>query len=138
MHWISGRPSRLWPRVGVGITSRDSFISMKHSKLSKGYLVIDHSFSPGLTPEENAAAGRPPEAANGMYEADIIVCNHCPRVLILNPLRQRERGWCSYCDRYLCDNCATTFGIDKQCRNYMAQVDAYQEEQFKLLNVKEI
>lgn len=112
---------------------------MKHSIISSpGYLIIDHSASPGLTAEENAKAGRPPEAATGTYEADVTTCGHCPMVLLLTPFRKEDPAWCSYCDRYICKSCNVVYRTDGQCRNLNTLLDKMHEDALKALNVKEI
>lgn len=78
---------------------------MKSKRSHEGELLLDHRYSPGLTPEE--AKGLPFGAGQGLYEAPTKTCSHCQTVMIINPDRQRERGWCSKCDHYICDNCAT-------------------------------
>lgn len=75
----------------------------------EGYLEIDHRESPGVTLESCVAAGINPSAAplvpkGQRYESATISCTHCQAVVILNPLRTRERHWCGYCDHYVCDN----------------------------------
>ena len=42
-----------------------------------------------------------------MVEAATLTCSHCQTILIVNPLRTRERAYCSSCDHYLCDACGT-------------------------------
>jgi uncharacterized paraquat-inducible protein A len=54
----------------------------------EGYLLID-----------NRAAG------DGMVESATVTCSHCHRVVVLNPQRTRERGYCPKCDSYICDQC---------------------------------
>src|SRR5690349_11557141 len=50
-----------------------------------------------LMKDERAAGGKLQEFATE-------TCCHCNRIVILNPLRQRERGYCRKCDAYICDN----------------------------------
>lgn len=40
-----------------------------------------------------------------VVERDTSTCTHCQCVVVLNPLRSRERGYCSKCDHYICDEC---------------------------------
>ncbi len=62
---------------------------MVHSKRShEGYLLNDQRHSGG-----------------GLLESATITCSHCHRVVVLNPQRTRERGYCAKCDHYLCDGC---------------------------------
>jgi hypothetical protein len=61
---------------------------MRSKRSREGYLLID-----------NRAAG------GGAVESPTITCSHCHRVVVLNPLRTRERGYCPKCDNYICDEC---------------------------------
>jgi hypothetical protein len=75
----------------------------------EGYLLIDHRDSPGTTVENCLANGVDPNASplvpkGQQYESATISCTHCQRIVILNPLRTRERHYCGYCDHYICDN----------------------------------
>jgi hypothetical protein len=40
-----------------------------------------------------------------------LTCAHCNRVVVLHPLRERERSWCSKCDAYICDSA----GCNAEC-----------------------
>lgn len=40
-----------------------------------------------------------------LFEADTSTCSHCQRVVVLNPDRTRERGFCRKCYHYICDQC---------------------------------
>ena len=51
-------------------------------------------------------------AAGGeKLEMPTLSCAHCNTVVILNPLRRRERGYCRKCHAYVCDVCN-----GKECR----------------------
>lgn len=75
----------------------------------EGYLLIDHSASPGL-PEDAALISNfdPHFMREGKrLEAATITCCHCKTVVVKNPLRQRERNFCQKCGgKYICDGCA--------------------------------
>ena len=81
---------------------------MKRSlKDGSGYLIIDHSESPGISLEDIPLALRgttPVVGKNEVYERDIQFCAHCGSQVILNPLRERPRSYCAKCDHYICDN----------------------------------
>jgi len=62
-----------------------------------GYLVIDHSNSPGL-PDQGMPEG-------SVLERDILQCTHCQRGVVLNPGRVRARAVCLKCHHYICDGC---------------------------------
>lgn len=47
----------------------------------------------------------------GRYRSETTVreatmsCRHCRTVVVINPLRTRERSFCRRCNAYLCDRC---------------------------------
>lgn len=49
------------------------------------------------------------------HEYDTIQCHHCSVTVVLNPERKRERGWCSSCDRYICDPCNLARSLGQVC-----------------------
>jgi hypothetical protein len=101
-----------------------------HSKRShEGYLMIDNRESPGVSDEALRAMGPalPPGAGRGMFEAPTITCSHCQTVLIVNPLRTRERAYCAKCDHYICDGCGTVLAASGVCRPF-AQIIAETQE----------
>lgn len=81
---------------------------MKHSlKDGSGYLIIDHKDSPGINPSDVPNQIRNSTLITGpnqITERDIQFCSHCGTQVILNPLRERPRGYCGKCDHYICDN----------------------------------
>ena len=95
-------------------------------KQNQGYLVLDHSFSPGLPDAQARRAGV--DAGEGFFEADTFTCGHCSAVVVKHPLRVRERETCWKCDRWLCDLCATVRKMHEPgvCRNMDALVDRLQ------------
>lgn len=82
---------------------------MQHSKKSQeGYLLVDHSASPGLPEDVAIAAGfDPAQCREGKrFEAASLTCAHCKVVVIKNPQRTRERANCPKCGHhYICDVC---------------------------------
>lgn len=77
-----------------------------NQRSKEGYLLID-----------NRAAG------GSLIEQATFTCSHCQRVLPLDPLRQRPRGYCKKCDRYLCDGAKCNSG----CRPMDKVLDRVQE-----------
>lgn len=59
----------------------------------------------------------------GTFKADTMTCAHCMTVVLLQPLRQRERGWCWKGDHYLCDNCWTLYGRIGECFTEARTID---------------
>lgn len=64
----------------------------------EGYLLVDHRAAP-------TCEGLPPGIRGPMFEAPTVTCSHCQRVVVLNPLRTRDRAYCPKCDHYVCDQC---------------------------------
>jgi hypothetical protein len=61
----------------------------------EGELIIDH----------RAGDGTAQCPAGTRLELPTVSCAHCQRIVLMNPLRTRERAWCMQCDRYICDQC---------------------------------
>lgn len=71
-----------------------------------GYLEIDHTASPGITPTDVAHVQGAIAAPGGKkFERDLVGCWHCQRAIKLDPKRRRKRGHCPKCDHYVCDWC---------------------------------
>src|SRR5260221_11085445 len=100
---------------------------MKSKRSHEGYLLIDHRNSPGLTDAETHAGGLPAGSGRGMFEAPTITCSHCQTTLIVNPLRNRERGYCRKCDHYICDQCGVVLAATGICKPFKRYVDEQQE-----------
>ncbi len=74
----------------------------------EGYLLVDHSASPGLPEDVARASGYDPAWAKGgkKFEAATLTCRHCKSSVVKNPWRTRERASCSKCGyAYICDLC---------------------------------
>lgn len=80
---------------------------MTSLKRKEGYLLIDHRNSPGVPADIARKTGLDPQLmAEGRFlESATITCAHCLGVVVKNPMRIRERGYCAKCDKYLCDHC---------------------------------
>jgi hypothetical protein len=85
--------------------------------IHEGYVMIDHRASPGMTPDEARLMGYEPEhvSEGKLFETKTNHCCHCGTVVIMNPLRTRERSFCSSCSKYVCDNC----GIEMRLSDYI-------------------
>lgn len=80
-----------------------------------GYLIVDHSESPGVSPADfprGFPKGTVFVGKGHALEADVQMCAHCQRAVLLNPERQRQRGYCAKCDHYICD----APGCQLECR----------------------
>lgn len=93
-----------------------------HSHRShEGWVFIDNRNGPGITDAQAIAAGLPVGAGKGLYESATYTCSHCDAVVVMNPKRTRERGYCKGCDRHLCDACTALKALNFECKT-MAQV----------------
>lgn len=105
---------------------------MPSLKQHAGYLIIDHSDSPGVTVADVAhVPGAVAVAAGHMFEADVLTCSHCERGILLNPARVRARGYCPKCDHYVCDSChaiRVKTGACVPMRKVLDQVQAHAEK----------
>jgi hypothetical protein len=79
---------------------------MKRSfKSGTGYLVIDHSASPGLSARDVAHVPHAVAVPEGtVHEADALGCAHCQQAILLQPGRVSPKGWCAKCAAYLCES----------------------------------
>src|SRR6266516_1750203 len=96
----------------------------------EGYLMIDHRESPGLTLEQSRAAGGPalPVGKGSFFQSATYNCSHCSALIVKNPLRTRERGYCPKCDRYVCDWCeAERVRSGGACRPFSKVIDEFLE-----------
>jgi hypothetical protein len=82
-------------------------MSVKSLKRHFGWLMIDHSASPGIPADIARKIGlNPKEVAEGtVAEFHTVSCRHCGGHVRLNPQRTRARGYCKFCDHYICDVC---------------------------------
>jgi hypothetical protein len=98
-----------------------------HSKRQhEGYFMLDHSHGAPLSDAEVVGAGLPIGAGRGKFEAPTYTCSHCQFVVVLNPLRNRERAWCKKCDHYICDRCGTILAQTGICRPFKQIIDDVQ------------
>ena len=92
----------------------------------EGEIFIDHSASPGVTQAEIGDFGLAVPKGD-IYESAIYTCSHCQCMVVINPQRSRERGWCSKCDKYICDECAYRLNVTLQCEVIQRTIDQLYE-----------
>jgi len=99
---------------------------MRSEKSREGYLLVDHSASPGLPESVARASGYDPQHCQEgkRFEAATITCSHCGGAYVKNPLRQRDRGRCFNCFKFLCDPCAAVMKLGGECKPYVAYTGA--------------
>lgn len=95
---------------------------MSSLRRHEGYLLIDHRDSPGVSAELARPIGAP-VVGSTMFESATITCSHCQTVVILNPDRSRERGYCRKCDHYICDKCTRIMAQTLECRPFKQILD---------------
>jgi hypothetical protein len=93
----------------------------------EGYFVIDNRQSPGMADEAQVAAGLPAGSGRGLFESATATCNHCQATVVLNPKRDRERGYCRKCDSYICDACEVLRARTFECKPFAKFADEYLE-----------
>jgi hypothetical protein len=73
----------------------------------ESYIMVDHRFSPGLTPDEARACGMPVglTGEGKLFEGKSRKCPHCGNCVMFNPERTRPRHDCRKCMSYICDFC---------------------------------
>lgn len=84
----------------------------------EGELLIDHRFTPGV----------PGPHGQGLFEAPTYTCNHCSRVVIINPARTRPKEYCRKCDHYICDGCSAIMAKTKECKTFDQIIEETQED----------
>lgn len=113
---------------------------MKSKRSHEGYLLMNHKDSPGLSEaflqKEASKSGTPPlpmGAGRGLFEAPTITCSHCQKVVVINPLRNRDRAYCAKCDHYLCDDpCGLDYKVSGgACRSYKQLTEMLYEQGLK-------
>jgi DNA-directed RNA polymerase subunit RPC12/RpoP len=79
-----------------------------------GYVEVDHR-----------AGGDLPPGTPRHFEADTYTCTHCSAVVVLNPLRKRERYRCSGCSHHICDPCAAKAVAGEQCKTMQQKYEEH-------------
>ena len=106
---------------------------MRSLRRHEGYLLMDNRESPGVSDAmlRTVSPPLPPGAGGGIFEAPTITCSHCQRVVILNPLRTRDRTYCRKCDHYVCDDCGLVLSQSGICRPFAQIIDEAMEKTVK-------
>jgi hypothetical protein len=83
-----------------------------------GYFEVDH---------RNAGAPAPGGIPK-YFEADTYTCSHCNGVVVMNPLRKRERYKCNGCFHHVCDDCAAKLAAGAPCKTMNQVADEIREQ----------
>lgn len=108
-------------------------MSSKRSK--EGYLMIDHRATEPVSDEVMMAHGLPVGAGKGLFETPTYTCSHCQYVVVMNPLRTREREYCRGCDSYICDGCGELKKNGAPCKTYAQKIDEFLNSAEKQTNL---
>lgn len=100
---------------------------MKSLRSHEGYLLLDHSDSPGVSDEALSQHELPRGAGRTFFEAPTYTCSHCQRIVIVNPDRVRDRAYCRKCDHRICDECGGVAAATGECRTFRQVIDEVQE-----------
>jgi hypothetical protein len=82
-----------------------------------GYVEID---------QRNVPTELPP-GTQRYFEADTYTCTHCSAVVVMNPMRVRERYKCSGCNHHICDPCAADRVAGVACKTMQQKFEEYCE-----------
>ena len=104
---------------------------MTSMRSREGWLYIDNRLGAPLSATHEAELAQLRQtgvhiagAAPGtVFESATITCSHCHVIVVLNPLRTRERGYCGRCHHYVCD----APGCNDVCRPMGQLIDHLQE-----------
>lgn len=99
---------------------------MSSKRDHEGYFMLDHTQAAPMADEVMVAQGLPVGAGRGLFEAPTYTCSHCQTVVVLNPLRNRERAWCKKCDHYICDGCGTALAQSSICKPFKQIIEEVQ------------
>lgn len=90
--------------------------------------MLDHRAGAGLPEDLAVLAGLPYFSGRGMFEAPTFTCSHCNTVVVLNPMRNRDRAYCGKCDHYVCDGCGAIRAQDGgKCKTFNQIIEEVQE-----------
>lgn len=98
-------------------------MSLKSLKRHEGYLLIDNRVSEGVSDQMAVTNGLPVGAGRGLFEAATYTCNHCEAIVVIEPKRTRERGYCRGCDHMICDSCAFIRSQTHECVTMQRLID---------------
>lgn len=79
---------------------------MASQRSKEGWLYVDNRISGGT-----------------LNECPTFTCNHCNSVVVMNPQRTRDRGYCRGCDSYLCDACTAAKQTAPRCVTFNQIID---------------
>lgn len=84
------------------------------------------------------AMGYAPGSGRGLYESATYTCSHCNFVVVIEPKRTRERGYCRKCAQRVCDACDAIKAKTFECLPMKKLADDVQEAAAMGANVESV
>lgn len=101
-------------------------MSVKSLRDHEGYLLLDHSNSPGVPDEVSVSVGLPVGSGMGLFEAPTFTCHHCQSVGVIDPKRSNGMAYyCKGCSHLICDPCGEEKVKTGVCRTFEQRVDEF-------------
>lgn len=110
---------------------------MKTLRQQEGWMFIENNHAP-VDDATMVAAGYVPGSGRGRYESATYTCSHCNYVVVIEPKRTRERGYCRKCDQRVCDGCAYIMAKTFECLPMKKLADDVQEAAATGVNVESV
>ena len=101
-------------------------------------MLVDNRNGPGVDDATMVALGYPVGAGRGMYESATYTCSHCNAVVVIEPRRTRERGYCRKCSQRICDSCEALKAQNFECLTVKELADIVQESAERHADVQSI
>lgn len=86
-------------------------------------MYIDNRGTPGVDDETMVRLGYPAGAGRGVYESATYTCGHCNAIVVIEPKRTRERGYCRHCSQRICDPCVALKALTLECKTMARTID---------------
>lgn len=110
---------------------------MKTLRQQEGWMYIENRHAP-VPDEVMVASGYIPGAGRGIYESATYTYSHCNAIVVIEPKRTRERGYCRKCDQRVCDPCNLIKSKTFECLSVARLADELQEAAEKSIDVSSI
>lgn len=96
---------------------------MNSLRSHEGWMYSDNRNNVGVSDEQMLAMGYPAGAGRGLYESATYTCSHCNAVVVMEPKRTRERGFCRGCNQRICDPCVAIKAQTMTCKTMTQIID---------------
>ena len=97
----------------------------------EGYMYLDNRNSSGVDDAVMTKLGYPVGAGKGLFESATYTCSHCNAIVIIEPKRTRERGFCKGCGQRICDACNVVRQQTMVCYSMAQKIDELREHDAK-------